>query len=278
MATDFASLIFLSSVVRAISREWHRIPCAPLCSPPRDGASTGAVWVRGASHPTRATLFSFLDGTVSGAILAVAVATDFAPFVFLSSVVRAISREFIPTYPNGAVEAPPQGGEQSGAHGMRCHSGAGAAPGRERKGPRPGRRTKLTRLRSGWSTRPTRQSSVPLQARRPWSTRKGNSPRAEESATGGVRMGRSPCTKSSSRRPDQVWQHKGPGAIPFVANRTSLLCQYPRSRLLRETSTKIRGAPQRRGGVRSRGRRSIRGERGGRGALEEPTWLGGVGK
>ena len=175
------------------------------------------------------------------------------------------------------VEAPSQGGNRVARAGCDAIPEQVLLQEGEKKRPRPSRRKTLPRLRSGWSTWPRRHSRVPLQARRLSSTREGI-PRERERAHQRVRMGRNPCTKSSSRRPNQVRQHMRPGSMPFGASRISLLlCPHQReSRLMRKTSRRIRGAPQRWRGDRSRERRRVWGERGGRGATEEePTWLAG---
>ena len=81
-----------------------------------------------------------------------------------------------------------------------------------------------------------------------------------------VRRGRSPCMESSSHRPGQARRHKKPGSTLLGESRMPLLCPHPRRcGLMLKISERIRGAPQRRRGVRSQGRLRGGGERGGRG-------------
>ena len=97
----------------------------------------------------------------------------------------------------------PMGGTELRAQDAMPHRSRGCSRKRLRKGSRPSRRIEVLRLRSGWCSRPTRQTRVLLQGRQPSSTREGI-PRARGGAHQRVGMGRSPYTRSSSRRPGQA--------------------------------------------------------------------------
>ena len=169
-------------------------------------------------------------------------------------------------------------GKQSAARGTRCHAAAGAARGKrgEEATTQQKKNIAQTEVRMEHSVDETEQGASPSSPS--IVNAGGNSLRARGRPHQRVRMGRSPCTISSNRRPDQVTQHKRPESTPFGASRISLLLfPHPwKSRLMRKTSRRIRGAPQRWRGVWTRGRRKIWGQREGIGAPEEePTWLAG---
>ena len=111
-----------------------RTETAPVEAPSRGGEQSGAHGMRCHSREiARTTDERKIKDAKSVATGTASIAPERVPSQKENRVARVGCDA--PRTETAPVEAPSQGGEQSGAHGMRCHTGAGAAPRkRERKG------------------------------------------------------------------------------------------------------------------------------------------------